>query len=105
MFLSSPRLLRNFLPLLLAVSSHKENPQLVGCQEIHGMPTILIYFISFLYFYKVSSSGKMETFCAKTLILNLAWEHSLEIHSITTDRAKDMKTLMRLDNIITITII
>ena len=37
----------------------------------------------------------METLAAKTLVLNLAWEHSLEIHSLTTDRAKDMKTLMR----------
>ena len=46
-------------------------------------------------FFKVSSSGKMETFAAKTLILNLAWEHELVLYSLTTDRAKDMKTLMR----------
>ena len=44
---------------------------------------------------EVSSSSGMETFAAKSLILNLAWEHGLEIYSLTTDRAKDMKTLMR----------
>ena len=49
----------------------------------------------FIFLFQVSSSGKMETFCAKTLIINLAWEHELEIHSLTTDRAKDMKALMR----------
>jgi hypothetical protein len=37
----------------------------------------------------------METFAAKSLILNLAWEHALDIYSLTTDRARDMKTLMR----------
>ena len=45
--------------------------------------------------FKVSSSSKMETYAAKSLILNLAWEHDLEIHSLTTDRAKDMKTMLR----------
>ena len=37
----------------------------------------------------------METFAAKTLLLNLAYEHSLVIYSLTTDRARDMKTLIR----------
>ena len=44
----------------------------------------------------MSSSGKMEVLAAKKLILNLAWEHGIVIHSLTTDRSKDLKTLMRL---------
>ena len=61
---------------------------------------VLQYIYVLISFYtkfccKVSSSGGMETFAAKSLILNLAWEHDLEIDSLTTDRAKDMKTLMR----------
>lgn len=44
---------------------------------------------------KVSSSSKMEVFAAKTLLVNLAVEHELEIYSMTTDRSSDIKTLLK----------
>ena len=41
---------------------------------------------------QVKSSSEMEPFAAKTLLLNLAVEHSLQITSITTDRSSSVKT-------------
>ena len=38
----------------------------------------------------------MEPFAAKTLLLNLAHEHSLQVTSITTDRSSSVKTAIRL---------
>ena len=37
----------------------------------------------------------MEPFCAKTVLLNLAKEHGLEIASLTTDRSTSVKTALR----------
>ena len=39
-------------------------------------------------------SSAMEPLAAKTLLLNLAWEHELPIHSITTDRSTSMRTMI-----------
>ena len=44
---------------------------------------------------QVSSSSKMEPLAAKTIIVNLATEHGLEMDSITTDRSSDLKVMMR----------
>ena len=44
---------------------------------------------------QVSSSGKMEAFAAKTLLVNLAYEHGLEVNSLTTDRSSDIKVLLK----------
>ena len=43
----------------------------------------------------MSSSSKMEPLDAKTIIVNLATEHGLEMDSITTDRSADLKVMMR----------
>ena len=65
----------------------------VAHKSMVTMSNVIFNFI--LCLFKVSSSGKMEVFAAKTLLMNLAWEHQLVIYSVTTDRSKDMKILMR----------
>ena len=47
------------------------------------------------YNWKVKSSSEMEPFAAKTLLLNLAHEHRLQITSVTTDRSSSVKTAIR----------
>ena len=42
----------------------------------------------------MSSSSKMEPLAAKTIIVNLATEHGLEMDSITTDRSADLKVMI-----------
>ena len=36
----------------------------------------------------------MEVFAAKSLLLNLAWEHGVVIDTFTTDRSSDLKVLL-----------
>ena len=38
----------------------------------------------------------MEPLAAKSIVVNLALEHGLEIDSLTTDRSSDLKVMMRL---------
>jgi hypothetical protein len=37
----------------------------------------------------------MEPLAAKSLLVNVATEHRLEVDSLTTDRSTDMKSMMR----------
>ena len=92
------RLLCTVLHLFHSKSGNQEDYQPLGSPEIYGNTIIeqnLSMFTLFQGHY--TSSGQMEILAAKSLLLNLAWEHNLEIYSLTTDRAKDMKTLMRYD--------
>ena len=54
-----------------------------------------ILFIILCLVPKVSSSSKMEPLAAKTIIVNLATEHGLQMDSVTTDRSSDLKVMMR----------
>ena len=43
---------------------------------------------------QVKSSAEMEPYAAKSLVLNLAWDHDLMMDSITTDRSTSMRTML-----------
>ena len=45
-------------------------------------------------YFQVKSSSAMEPFAAKSLLLNLVWDHEMPIHSITTDRSTSMRTML-----------
>ena len=51
--------------------------------------------LSSSFLLQVTSSSKMEAFAAKSLLINLATEHDLIIHTLTTDRSSDMKALLK----------
>ena len=63
---------------------------------LHGVKLIYPSF----YNLKVKSSPEMEPFAAKTLLLNLAHEHRLQVTSVTTDRSSSVKTAIRLPAIL-----
>ena len=88
------RLFCTVLYLLNPEFRDKKSAFSVGCWEIDGN-NILSLQCFYICWIQVSSSSKMEVFAAKTLLLNLAWEHGLEIHTFTTDRSSDLKSLLR----------
>ena len=53
--------------------------------------------------HQVNSSSEMEPYSCKTLLLNLAWEHGLQMDSFTTDRSTTIKTLLRYHYYMTVT--
>ena len=44
---------------------------------------------------QVKSSAEMEPYSAKSLLLNLAHEHKIQMTSFTTDRSSSVKTVLR----------
>ena len=59
------------------------------------MDTILDFKPEYKYIMQVTSSSKMESLAAKSVIVNLAVEHQLVMDSVTTDRSSDLRAMLR----------
>ena len=61
------------------------------------LDTILDFKPEYKYIMQVTSSSKMESLAAKSVIVNLAVEHQLVMDSVTTDRSSDLRAMLRWD--------
>ena len=61
-------------------------------QDLHSNAVIGLYVA---HKHQCKSSAEMEVYSCKTLLMNLTWEHRVQINTFTTDRSSSIKMLLR----------